>query len=126
MELFTGIDIVENNRIEKAYKKYGKRFLDRIYTQKEQEYCLKKTDPIPCLSARFAAKEAFVKAFNQAFGKNLSYKDIEILGRYNKPAQILLHYQGFTDDTYQNRLKYTLSISHERNYSVATVIIYIV
>ena len=126
MELFTGIDIVENNRIEKAYKKYGKRFLDRIYTQNEQEYCLQKTDPIPCLSARFAAKEAFVKAFSQAFGKNLSYKDIEILGRYNKPAQILLHYHESTDDFHQNRLKYTLSISHERNYSVAIVIIYIV
>ena len=125
MEIFTGIDIVENNRIEKAYKKYGKRFLDRIYTEKEQEYCLQKTDPIPCLSARFAAKEAFVKAFNQAFGKNLSYKDIEILGRYNRPAQILLHYQGFKSNIPQNRLKYSLSISHERNYSVAIVIIYI-
>ncbi len=119
MKIFTGIDIVENDRIKKAIDKYGDNFLKRIFTQREIDYCFFKKNFIPCFSARFAAKEATIKAYYQAFGKTLSFKDIEILGKKNKPAEILLH-----NDKYHLNINISLSISHEKNYSVAIVIIY--
>ncbi len=120
MKIHIGIDIVENKRIEKVYQRFGEIFLKKVYTDNEIEYCLKKKTFIPCLSARFAAKEATIKAYYQAFNQLINYKNIEILGKEGKPAEILLH--NYINHT--KILNMSLSISHEKNYSVATVIIY--
>ncbi len=125
MLIYTGIDIVENKRIEKAIKKFGNRFLNRIFTESEIKYCYGKAEYVSCFSARFAAKEAFIKAFYQAFQKNIPLKSIEIKGSAGKPAEILLHLSDKDVKTSLNSIKYTLSISHEKNYSVAVVIIYL-
>ncbi len=125
MEIYTGIDIVENERIRKAVDRFGDRFLSRIFTDREIKYCTGKKDYIPCLAARFAAKEAFIKAFYQGFTINISPKLIEITGSYGKPAEILLHHDNKQIKSVLKRIKYTISISHEKNYSVATVIIYL-
>ncbi|SNZ08432.1 holo-[acyl-carrier protein] synthase [Persephonella hydrogeniphila] len=125
MQIYTGIDIVENNRIKKAVEKHGDRFLKRVFTEDEIDYCSKKADSIPCLAARFAVKEAFIKAFSQAFGINLPLKSIEIKGFHRKHAEILLHPPDAKTRSYLTRMKYTFSLSHEKNYSVASVIIYI-
>ncbi len=124
MLIYTGIDIVENKRIEKAIKKFGNRFLNRIFTENEIKYCYGKAEYVSCFSARFAAKEAFIKAFYQAFQKNIPLKSIEIKGFAGKPAEILLHPPDENVKSNLNRVKYTLSISHEKNYSVAIAIIY--
>lgn len=124
MEIYTGIDIIENKRIEKAINRFGKKFLHRVFTEKEIEYCLSKADKIPCIAARFAAKEAFVKAYYNAFGESIPYKNIEITGATGKPATILLHTENIHSKHQENGLKFSLSISHEKNYSVAVVIIY--
>ncbi len=125
MKLYTGIDIVENKRIEKALEKYGDIFLRKIFTEKEVDYCKSKKMMIQCFSARFAAKEAFIKAYFQAFGKKLSYKEIEIAGSQGKPAEILLHPHRETVHSLLKPENISLSISHEKNYSVAVVIIYL-
>ena len=57
--LVTGVDIIEIERIERVADKYGDRFLERIYTQSEREYCRGRA---PQLASRFAAKEATMKA----------------------------------------------------------------
>ena len=124
MFIYTGIDIVENKRIEEAIKKHGSRFLNRIFTENEVKYCFSKAEYVSCFSARFAAKEAFIKAFYQAYKKNLPLKSIEIKGSTGKPAEILLHPPDRETESILNRIKYTFSISHEKKYSAAVVIIY--
>jgi len=119
MKIFTGIDIVENQRIQQSYDKFGEKFLKRIFTEREIDYCMKKKDFIPCLAARFAAKEATIKAYYQAFQEKINYKNVEILGKNGEPAEILLH----NDDNPAKTFSLSLSISHEKNYSVAVVII---
>ena len=57
-----GIDIIHNNQIKKSIKKYGERYLDKVFTRGEQEYCNSRPDPVPHFAARFAAKEACIKA----------------------------------------------------------------
>lgn len=121
MEIFTGIDIVENERIKKAVDKFGDKFLKRIYTQNEIDYCLNQKNYIPCLAARFAGKEACIKAFYQAFGKILTFKQIEIKGEKGKPAEILLHLKEHSENPY----KISISIAHENKFSTAIVIIYL-
>ncbi|NPA12891.1 MAG: holo-[acyl-carrier-protein] synthase [Aquificae bacterium] len=124
MDIYTGIDIVENSRVQRVLEKYKDRFLNKLYTSKETQYCLSKTDYIPCLSSRFAVKEAFVKAFFQYSGEILPYLSIEVLGERGKPATVVLHPKNERIKGFLNRIKYTISLSHEKNYSVAVVVIY--
>jgi len=119
VDIFTGIDIVENKRIEEAVKKYKEKFLKRVFTDKELKYCLSKKESIPCLSARFACKEATIKAFYQAFGVILPLKSIEVVGKQDEPAEILLHLSQPLSKPY----KIKASLSHEKNYSVACVLL---
>lgn len=120
MKIYTGVDIVSNLRIKQAYDKFRYRFLDKIYTEKEIEYCLKKKEFVNCLAARFAAKEAFIKAFYKYSGFKPSFKEIEILGQEGKPATLKLHLK----DININICQIDISISHEKDYSLASVIIY--
>ena len=73
--LVTGIDIIEIDRIKLVFAKYGDRFLNRIYTVKEREYCRGRA---PQLASRFAAKEATMKALGTGV-RGVGWKDIEIL-----------------------------------------------
>lgn len=122
MKVYTGIDIVSNRRIQKAYEKFGDRFLNRIYTQAEIEYCISKRDFIGCISARFSAKEAVIKAFYKAFKKRLNFKDIELYGKKGEPAAILLHTKYYD----LNTCKIDISISHENEFSISVAIITLV
>ena len=115
-----GIDIIEVARIRRAYQKLGKRFLDGIYTEREQEFSLKHNDPSERLAARWAAKEAFLKALGTGHSRGVRWRDVEIIDNersrptvkvYGKPAQLL-----------GNR-KVHLSISHLADMATAIVII---
>jgi holo-[acyl-carrier protein] synthase len=116
-----GIDIIEVARIRKAYKKFGKRFLDGIYTEREQEFSLKHNDPGERLAARWAAKEAFLKALGTGFIPGvIRWRDVEIIDNersrptvkvYGKPAVLL------------GDRKVHLSISHLEDMASAVVVI---
>lgn len=114
-----GTDIIEIDRFKVAMEKYGPKFLDRLFTKKEQEHCLKYTEPERRFAARFSAKEAIVKALGEGFGKHITFLDIEILNRpEGKPEAILsdkcsAHFEHPT---------LHLSISHSRDYATASVV----
>jgi holo-[acyl-carrier protein] synthase len=74
-----GNDVIEIERIRKSIDTHGLRLLSRLFTTKEQDYCLKHKDPVPHFAGRFSAKEAIVKALGTGFGEHASWLDIEIL-----------------------------------------------
>lgn len=123
MILGIGVDIVENKRIQCAVERFGDRFLKRIFTDREIIYCMKRgkrAGAYNCLAARFAAKEAFIKASNKL---NISHlRDIEVFNNEDgKPSlNIFGRAKEFMteDNTYIH-----LSITHERQYSAAMVVI---
>lgn len=78
MILGIGTDIVEIARINSVWTRYTQRFLNRIFTSYEQEYCLKRKDPALHFAGRFAAKEAIAKALGTGFSQGLGWLDIEI------------------------------------------------
>ncbi|MFQ5560612.1 MAG: holo-ACP synthase [Nitrospinota bacterium] len=119
----TGIDIVKNNRFEVATKKWGKRFLSRIFSKQEIEYAFKKKNPFPSLSARFAGKEAFSKALGTGFSSGIRMKDIEVIKNPGKPPALELHGRALSVLHEKGVLSVHLSLSHESEYSVASVIL---
>ncbi|MBQ8498726.1 holo-ACP synthase [Chlamydia sp.] len=113
-----GTDIIEINRIRKTHAIYGDRFLKRIFTEREREYCFSKADPYASLAARFAAKEAVAKALGTGIGKLLKWKEIEMLRNSCHPKVIvpgsLLCSLGVQ--------RILLSVSHSRDYATAVAI----
>ncbi len=116
-----GVDIVKNERIERAIKRFGERFLKRIYTERELSYCFSQKNSIQCLAARWACKEAVLKAFYIKFKILLRFKEIEVLGNRGKPAQVVIKREELKN-ILKNHIIY-VSISHEEDYSVAVALI---
>ena len=116
-----GIDIVSNERIKSAIERFGDRFLRRVYTQKELEYCKGQRSAYECLSARWACKEAVLKAFYQEFGVLLKFSQIEVLGNAGHPAVVNILLDNAKELTRGKKI--LVSISHERDYSVAVALI---
>ena len=124
--LGTGIDIVENYRLKKILLKKKSNFKKKIFTTNEVAYCEKKSNSISCYSKRFAAKEAFVKALGIGFRKNINFRDIEILNNtYGKPYISINKKIANKIKTLFKVKKFNilLSISDEKKYSIASVII---
>lgn len=116
-----GNDVVEIERIRKSFDHHGYRFLMRLFSTKEQDYCLKYKDPIPHFAARFSAKESIVKALGTGFGKHASWLDMEIVNdALGKPH---VTFSENLNEKLQNPLV-LISISHCQLY-VSTVAIWI-
>lgn len=73
-----GSDIVDVDRIRRVWEKQADRFLQRVFTQEELDYCLSMKHPHKHLAARFAAKEAVSKAFTTGIGARLRWKSVSI------------------------------------------------
>lgn len=114
-----GNDIIEVDRIRKSIDEHGRHFLDRLFSEKEQKYCLKYKDPVPRFAGRFAAKEAIVKALGVGFGKMASWHDIEILNEENGKPEI--HFSDALNERF-NTPQILLSISHCDEYANAVAI----
>jgi holo-[acyl-carrier protein] synthase len=113
-----GIDIIEISRIGKAVDTWGERFLSRIYTAGEIEYCRGRA---PELAARFAGKEAVMKALGTGH-VGISPHDIEILS--SQKGAPVVHLKGSAqaraEEIGLDHL--TITISHSRDYAVASVV----
>lgn len=84
--LAIGTDLVEIARIERIWHDHGPRFLDRVYTQAEQRYCLDSKLAAIRLAGRFAAKEAILKVLGTGWRGGIEWTDIEVLpDRLGKP-----------------------------------------
>ncbi len=115
-----GTDIIEIDRIRDAIERHGLHFLNRLFSQKEQDYCYGFKDASPRFAGRFAAKEAIVKALGTGFGEEVSWHDIEIVNdNLGKP---LVHLSEALKKKYKNP-KILLSISHCVKYATATAIL---
>ncbi len=114
-----GNDIIEVDRIRQSFDRHGYRFLTKLFSEKEQDYCLKHKDPIPHLAGRFAAKEAIVKALGTGFGEHVSWQDIEVLNdKLGKPE---VHVSKALESQLENST-ILISISHCQLYVTAMAI----
>ena len=123
MILGTGIDIIEVNRIQASYERFGDRFLQRILHPEEIRYCLSHRVPGPFLAARFAAKEAISKAFGTGIGAQLGWHDMEVGRKESGEPFVILH--GHGKELLQNRggKQILISLSHTQEHAAAVAIL---
>lgn len=123
MILGTGIDIIEVERIEASYEKFGERFLNRILVAGEMEYCLSHKKPGPFLAARFAAKEAVSKAFGTGIGAQLSWQDIEVKRKESGEPFVVMHGKGTELMKQRGARIVHLTLSHTEKHATAMAIL---
>ncbi len=116
MIIGVGVDIVQVDRIQKNIEK--QKFIDKVYTDKEKEYLIKRKLNPQTAAGLFAAKEAVSKALGTGIsGFNIT--DIEILkDEFNKP-EIMLHNNALKISKDKGIDKINISISHEKDYAIA-------
>lgn len=118
-----GTDLTEVPRIRRSMERYGDRFLDRIYTSREKAFALSKSNAAERLAARFAAKEAGMKAIGTGWNHGVSWRDFEVI---NEPSgRPTLHLSGmarrFAHDLGSSRV--SLSLTHTSQMAFAVVIL---
>ena len=121
MEIRTGVDIIEVNRIKESIEQIGQVFVDRIFTEKEKEYCEKSNKmKYQHYAARFAAKEAVFKALSDTLDNKygIEWKDIEIKNDDNGRPYVKLN-----DKFMETIESIDISISHCKEYAVASVVL---
>lgn len=117
-----GIDIIEVPRVEKLTKKDDK-FIKKIFTQTEIDYCRKFKNGAQNFAGRFAVKEAFMKAMGTGFSNGVKFSEIETVNdKLGKPEIVL--YGGTKDKFEESNLKFShVSIAHLKDYATAVVVI---
>ena len=113
-----GIDIVEIERVESAIKQWGKRFLNRIYTEAELRTC---QDEFSSLASRFAAKEAVMKVLGTG-GIGIGWHEIEILTSDDGKPSVKLYGQAWDKATELNLKEVSVSLSDSKQHAVAVAI----
>ena len=119
-----GVDIVDNTRIKNAIK--NKFFVSRIFTVNEIKKSKNLNNKANYFAKRFAAKEAFVKALGEGFRNNINFRDIDVTNdKKGKPIiNISTNIKKFLKKKFNlNKFKILLSLSDEKKYSIAYVII---
>lgn len=117
-----GTDICQINRVRSTYKKYGKRFLKRVLTEKEIKYVTSnKKNLVSRLAGRFAAKEATSKVLGTGL-KGVYFKEIEILREPSGAPKLILHKRAQKKAKEKNLTNFDVSISHEKDFAIAIVV----
>ena len=119
----TGIDIAEVPRIAESIQRFGERFLRRVFTEEEIQYCDSKANRFERYAARFAAKEASMKALGTGWSRGIRWRDIEVARQPGGRPTIKFH--GKAAD-FAARLKannVALSLSHTPEQAIASVIL---
>ena len=118
-----GIDVIQNDRIRNSIERFGDRFLKRIYTEGEMEYCKKCAQPGIHYAARFAAKEAAFKALGTGWAEGVKWKDVEVVRLASGQPELHLHGEALAHATSAGAKRFFVSLTHDQLVSCAVVIL---
>jgi holo-[acyl-carrier protein] synthase len=119
----TGIDIAEVPRIEASIARFGDRFLRRIFTEAEIRYCESKANRVERYAARFAAKEAAMKAIGTGWNHGVAWRDVEVSRQPGGRPTIAFHGKAAEFAAKLGAVHVALSLSHTKEYAIAQVIL---
>lgn len=123
MILGTGIDITEVPRVAESISRFGERFLHRIYTEGEMRYCDSKANRVERYAARFAAKEASMKALGTGWSRGIRWRDIEVYREPGRRPTIRFHGKAAEFAARMGVKNIALSLSHTSEQAIASVIL---
>lgn len=117
-----GIDLVRIERVRRAVARWQDRFLRRVFTPAELDYCLRRRDPAEHLAARFAAKEATLKALGTGLSLGVRWREMEVRrARGERPTLALTGRVRALGEARGARV-FHLSLTHDGDYAMAQVL----
>ncbi len=123
MILGIGVDIVRVARMSAAISKHGDKFLNRVFCEQEIANCSKRVEPTPCYAARFAAKEAYVKALGTGFSKGITLAQVCVEKLATGAPTLKPKGAALKAAKELGVARIHLSLTHEKDAAVAVVII---
>jgi holo-[acyl-carrier protein] synthase len=123
MIIGTGVDIAEVPRIRESIERYGDRFLHRIFTEDEIRYCESKATRFESYAARFAAKEAGMKALGTGWSRGVRWRDIEVVRPKGHRPTIHFHGEAAAIAQRLGAKNIALSLTHTSGQALAHVIL---
>ncbi len=123
MVIRQGVDITDVRRMEQAIRRRGKRFIERIFTPSEAAYCESKRMKYEHYAARFAAKEAAMKAFEVRRENRYRFREIEIKRAATGKPFLYLAPVSRKRFRVPAKCQIEISMAHEREFAIATVLV---
>ncbi len=123
MIIGTGIDIVEVPRVAAAIERFGERFLHRIFTDGEIRYCQSKANRVERFAARFAAKEAGMKALGTGWSHGVRWRDVEVQRQPGGRPTIVFHGRAAEIANKLGASRTAISLTHTASEAIAHVIL---
>jgi holo-[acyl-carrier protein] synthase len=117
-----GLDATEIDRVAKMIDQYGDRFLRRVFTGGEIAYCQAKRDFAPSFAARFAAKEAAMKALGTGQSRGVFWTGIEVVRRHG-PPRLVFHGGAAQRFAAMGGTSSLLTLTHSRDLAIAQVML---
>lgn len=118
----TGIDATDIDRIAASIERYGDRFIHRVFTEGEIAYCRRKRDSFSSFAARFAAKEAAMKALGTGHSRGVFWKGVEVVRRHGPPS-LAFHGGAATRFLALGATNSFLTLTHSEHLAIAQVIL---
>jgi holo-[acyl-carrier protein] synthase len=118
-----GLDLEEVPRIREAIERHGERFLARVYTDRERAYVENKANRYERYAARFAAKEAGMKALGTGWDRGVRWRDVEVVNDAHGRPRLEFHGRAREHADAQHCGAIHLSLSHSRGHAVAQVVL---
>ena len=119
----SGIDIAEVPRIAEAIERHGQRFLHRVFTEGEIAYCDSKANRLERYAARFAAKEAGMKALGTGWNHGVRWRDLEVCRQPGGRPTLAFHGKAAEFAAKLGTKNVALSLSHTAEQAIAQVIL---
>jgi len=119
----TGIDIAEVSRIAASIERFGRRFLERVFTPGEIQYCESKANKAERYAGRFAAKEAAMKAIGTGWNRGVGWHDVEVKPAPGGRPTVAFHGKAAEFFSKLGAVRAQLSITHTNELAMAQVIL---
>jgi holo-[acyl-carrier protein] synthase len=118
-----GIDVVEISRIEEVFARRGDRFRARVFTDAEISYCERRASKLASYAARFAAKEAAMKALGTGWSDGVGWRDVEVVSEQNGAPALQLHGRALARLREIGAKRAHVSLTHSGNLAIAEVLL---
>ncbi len=117
-----GVDMVQCSRLRQSIERFGQKFLDRVFTSAEQDYCRGKKREIEHYAGRFAAKEAVFKVLGTGWRNGINWTDVEVRNQPSGEPKVTLSGRCREIADQQGLEKIVISISHTDTHAIASAI----